>query len=438
MTLLWLFQRACGHCKARADPAEAERRRRAEEERRLAEEQRLAEERRAAEEERRRGPARAREVADGAWAGLEQLVQCAALVCTARGTSDNTSARVLSKVAAFDALRGLLQDALSGSDNPVASVATVSEVCDRAEKQIEQSRDATLTKQRELRKAAQERDEGKLENLIQNRDLQRTHLAQVLVSGLSSLLEAAEEVVPPGVARLNSVKDAVKQRRRRELVSIAKPSVEAWKRAAEGDVERLQDALRAASDCVAEYAVAHGGAKAIGSSEIEHPEAAAEGAATMARAALQAYSDWKGRVGADVAAGRTDEALGKMQDQMLGSFKGLFLFSSTSEGTRAKHEKAIKNAMLQCGAMVQAEHEAQAKDFLADMPCHLLISAGRRLMEERSSHCAAMARVHAVVCEITRELDMMDSVLESTGMLAKMLCLRRSLRAPRAHGLSVC
>ena len=59
-------------------------------------------------------------------------------------------------------------------------------------------------------------------------------------------------------------------------------------------------------------------------------------------------------------------------------------------------------------------------------------------MEERISHCAAMARVHAVVCEITRELDMMDSLLESTGVLANMLCLRRSLRAPRAHGLSVC
>ena len=53
MTLLWLCQRGCGHCKARADPAEAERRRRAEEERRLAEEQRLAEERRAAEQRRR-------------------------------------------------------------------------------------------------------------------------------------------------------------------------------------------------------------------------------------------------------------------------------------------------------------------------------------------------------------------------------------------------
>ena len=44
-------------------------------------------------------------------------MQCAALVCTARGTSDNTSARVLSRVAAFDVLRGLLQDAISGSDN---------------------------------------------------------------------------------------------------------------------------------------------------------------------------------------------------------------------------------------------------------------------------------------------------------------------------------
>ena len=30
MTLLWLCQYGCGHCKARADPAEAERRRRAE------------------------------------------------------------------------------------------------------------------------------------------------------------------------------------------------------------------------------------------------------------------------------------------------------------------------------------------------------------------------------------------------------------------------
>ena len=30
MTLLWLCKDGCGHCKARADPAEAERRRRAE------------------------------------------------------------------------------------------------------------------------------------------------------------------------------------------------------------------------------------------------------------------------------------------------------------------------------------------------------------------------------------------------------------------------
>jgi hypothetical protein len=77
---------------------------------------------------------------------------------------------------------------------------------------------------------------------------------------------------------------------------------------------------------------------------------------------------------------------------------------------------AVRAAMLRCGVVLQAEFEAQAKDFLADMPCHLLISALRQLMEQRTRERGAMERLHAVVSEISKELDMIQQSVDDTGV----------------------
>jgi hypothetical protein len=373
---------------------------------------RLADERRAVTE-RLSKPGRTSDVAKDAWNGLDQLAECTEIVRAARQESNNTAENVLAKVSAFKALRDILQGTLTSSTNLVVSVTTLSDACGRAEDEIKASQDATLAAQQKLRKSAQERAKNDVENLIKNRDLQRNHLSQVLVSALCDLLAAASKVVPPSFAYHKLVADAVKNKRRFDLVSIAKPSSSEWKQAAESDAKQLQDSLLAATKCVEEYAIDR--KKAIGSSEPEWPEDATEDSAAMVRAALRAYSDWKERVGADTAARRTDEALEKMQASMLTSLRKMF--SGSTEQERGEHKEAIKSAMFSCGVTVQAEHEALAKDFLSDMPCHLIISTGRQLLEQRQALALALSRVHAVVCEITRELDMITSLVDSKGVL---------------------
>ncbi|KAJ1471020.1 hypothetical protein T484DRAFT_1845588, partial [Baffinella frigidus] len=53
------------------------------------------------------------------------------------------------------------------------------------------------------------------------------------------------------------------------------------------------------------------------------------------------------------------------------------------------------------------------------MPSHLLMSAGRQLLEERKSEREAMTRVREVVSEIVRELEMVQQSLDNTGTLRK-------------------
>jgi hypothetical protein len=101
-----------------------------------------------------------------------------------------------------------------------------------------------------------------------------------------------------------------------------------------------------------------------------------------------------------------------MQAAAAKSFGPMF----TSGATGAKqHMVSVKAAMLRSGKALQAEFEAQARDFLAGMPCHLLISAGRQLLEHRASEMEAMARVREVVCELARELEMVQQSLDGSG-----------------------
>jgi len=102
---------------------------------------------------------------------------------------------------------------------------------------------------------------------------------------------------------------------------------------------------------------------------------------------------------------------------------------------------AVKKAMLRCGAALQAEFEAQEKDFLAEMPCHLLISAGRKLVELRTSEREAMERLHAVVSEIARELELIQQSVDNAGVLWKRKDAaveefgKASKRVKKTHGM---
>lgn len=90
------------------------------------------------------------------------------------------------------------------------------------------------------------------------------------------------------------------------------------------------------------------------------------------------------------------------------------MFTSGAKGAK-QHMVSVKAAMLRSGKALQAEFEAQAEDFLAGVPCHLLISAGRQLLQHRASEMEAMARVREVVCEIARELEMVQQSMDGSG-----------------------
>ena len=97
--------------------------------------------------------------------------------------------------------------------------------------------------------------------------------------------------------------------RQQHAVTQATTDAAKWEAAAAQQEQGLARALEAATECVVAYAAAHGGEKAIGTSEAELPNEAAGGGLSLARAALDAYAGWAERVGADVAANETDAAL---------------------------------------------------------------------------------------------------------------------------------
>ena len=53
---------------------------------------------------------------------------------------------------------------------------------------------------------------------------------------------------------------------------------------------------------------------------------------------------------------------------------------------------------------MQAENEAAERDYLAEMPCELLLRAGRQLLGRRT-------RARSMVVEIGRELEMLQQAL---------------------------
>ena len=90
------------------------------------------------------------------------------------------------------------------------------------------------------------------------------------------------------------------------------------------------------------------------------------------------------------------------------------MFTPGAEGGE-EHMESLETAMLRSGDALEAEFSAQAEDFLAGMPCHLLISAGRQLLGGRTSEREALANVRGVVEEIARELEMVQQSLNATG-----------------------
>jgi len=90
------------------------------------------------------------------------------------------------------------------------------------------------------------------------------------------------------------------------------------------------------------------------------------------------------------------------------------MFTPGAEGAE-EHMESLEAAMLRSGDALEAEFSAQATDFLAGMPCHLLISAGRQLLGDRTSEREALAKVRGVVEEIARELEMIQQSVDNTG-----------------------
>jgi len=60
---------------------------------------------------------------------------------------------------------------------------------------------------------------------------------------------------------------------------------------------------------------------------------------------------------------------------------------------------------------LQAEHEAAEREYLAEMPCQLLLRAGRELLGRRTRSRALMGRARKMVVEIGRELEMLQQAL---------------------------
>jgi hypothetical protein len=145
-----------------------------------------------------------------------------------------------------------------------------------------------------------------LDAQVQTRDLQRAQHSRVLLSALSTVVRAAEASFP---AKGGSAAASALEGRQQHAVTRATTAATGWAAAAAQQEQGLARALAAATECVVGYAAVHGGEKAMGTSEAELPNAAAGGDLSLARAALGAYAEWEGRVGADVAARETDAAL---------------------------------------------------------------------------------------------------------------------------------
>jgi hypothetical protein len=225
---------------------------------------------------------------------------------------------------------------------------------------------------------------------------------------LSKLVGAVQN--PSGGKSTDTALVAALEQRESDAVHQAKQAVTDWGGVAEEREDAAKLALEAATECVTQD-VADYGAKAMGRREAALPDAV-PGGNELAGLALDAYDQWAGRVGTDVAARDTDEALQAMQEAAAESF-GPMLAGGQGRGNAAA---AVKAAMLRCGAALQAEVKAQKKDFLADMPCHLMISAGRTLVVQRTGEREAMNRLHAVVSEIAREMDMLQQSVDETGV----------------------
>ncbi|KAJ1480600.1 hypothetical protein T484DRAFT_1810165 [Baffinella frigidus] len=351
---------------------------------------------------------RARQLAENSWEALEQVVQCADEMHMRRGQSDNCAASVLTEVAGFEALR----QELECPPNPVDALATIGEACRGAEEQIQESRTKAQVWQREVRRSAQARDAKTLDEMVRKRDLQNAQHSRELISALSNVVWTVE---PPGNKRKDSILAALEGRQPDALVR-AKQATTDWEASAVAQEEGLARALEAATECVVRYADTHGGDKAMGRSEGELPDAAED--TNLARVALAAYSSWAGRVGTDAAEQQTDKVLEEMEQAATHSFGSIFksrarrsMFQGSARRDQA-HTGAVKAAMLRYGEALDAEFEAQAQDFLEDMPCHLLISAGRQCMARRTRERAAKAHVRAVVWDIAKELEMVQESLD--------------------------
>ena len=108
---------------------------------------------------------------------------------------------------------------------------------------------------------------------------------------------------------------------------------------------------------------------------------------------------------------RCGALLQAMQEAAATSFGPMF--TSGAEGAK-EHMDSLEAAMLRSGDALEAEFSAP-EGFLAGMPCHLLISAGRQLLGDRTSEREALARVRGVVEHMARELEMIRQSADNTG-----------------------
>ena len=151
-----------------------------------------------------------------------------------------------------------------------------------------------------------------LNDVVQTRDRQRANHSRMLLSALSKVVRAAEASFPANGGDTADSVAAALEGRQQHAVTRATTAATGWAAAAAQQEQGLARALAAATECVGGYAAAQkamGGEMVMGTSEAELPNAAAGGDLSLARAALGAYAEWAGRVGADVAARETDAAL---------------------------------------------------------------------------------------------------------------------------------
>ena len=350
-------------------------------------------------------PVPARGLADGAWAALEKLAQCAELVHDARGEGGASSASILAEVERFAGLRGELAAAAALVPGAADAADALRDACSRAEAEVDSSRGEAVIAQREVRRQAQARATDELQSAVQRRDSQRAGHSRGLVESLCKLLRAGEAAVQAiaGGTGGASVADAV-QLRDPGAVERAKSAAVAWAAAAKDSERALERALAAAEECIAEYADKHGGRKAIGGAAggLRSPAAGGGvgGPAAVAAAALRGYEDWAVGVGADRAAAATDKEVEALREVGAGSFGAMFT-GRAAGGAR----EAVREALQRTGDALQAELQAQSKDFLAEMPSEGLLCAGRQLLERRMSVSVALGRVVSVVSTMADELE---------------------------------